>query len=462
MARGLFRSLQVVVVVVPLCCIGVTGATQRGKEAQRYRYANRPDDLFPYARVRIYRDFYALPMQFPGAGRKAPEPPLEIVRLGFIGPLLAQDGPILPEGFRPVVSNPSKALFGRHQLWGAMLAVEKANRSGGYRGKKFQLVRRTDLVQWGQTSNELAQFAYQDEVWGIESSIDSNHCHVLNRAALKAEIPIVNAGSSDPTLTEHTIPWLVRCINDDRLNSYELLSYLFGVKGYTRLALLRVNDRDGRLGVEELIKGAIRLKHPLLAELRFENGDTDFQEQLERIRQLSAQAVVLWANPPEGAGIVRQMREMGMSQQVVGFDRLAHPLFLELAGVAAEGTVVASAYNPDRDDRLWRSFQKHYLERFGEVPDSYAAHGFDGMSLLLWAVRQGGLNRVRIRDALYSLRSFPGVAGRIVFDRTMNDIGRPWLARVEKGRFHYFRPPDWPRRQELRVVIESRPGASED
>ena len=425
------------------------------KEKDRARYANRPDSLVPYSRATIYKDAYSQPPEFKGAGREAPDPEVDSVKIGLIGPLTQADEPKVPAGFRPGVNPGPKALFGHHMLLGAQLAIDIANRNGGYQGKAFELVKRTDLVQWGQTSDELAKFAYEDRVWAVLSGMDSNHSHVLNRATLKAEVPLVNSGSTDPTLTEHNIPWLVRCINDDRLNSYELLNYIYRVRKFSRIAVLRVNDRDGRVGVGELIKGARRLGTPVLLELRFQNGDQDFRSQLEQIRALDPEVIVLWANPPEGSLILRQARELGMTQQFVGFDRLSHPTFLEQVGPAGDGMVVAATFNPDIHRPEWVEFRAAYRDRYGEEPDTYAAHGFDGVSLIISAIRGGGLNRARIRDALYALPRYHGVTGTIEFDPTMNDISRPWLAAVHNGRLDYFRPDDWPRRERFPVVVNS-------
>lgn len=426
--------------------------TGRGS-GERVRYANRPDALVPFSEVAIYKDHFERAPEFLGTGRREPEPDVETVKIGFIGPLLEEDDPILPAGLRPFLTPGPTTVFGRNLLRGATLALEEVNREGGYQGKEFEMVRRTDLVQWGQTSDEMVRFAYEDRVWAVLSGLDSNHNHVLARVTLKTRVPIVNAGSTDPSLTEHAIPWLMRCINDDRLNTYELMSYIYRVKKHTRVALLRVNDRDGRLGVAEFVKGARRLGHPILMELRFQNGDADFRAQLERILELKAEVVVLWANPSEAALIVKQMRRLGMRQEVVGFDRMAHPLFLEAAGEDAEGMVVASTFNPERHDPLWQGFRSRYLSRFGEQPDAYAAHGYDGMKIIVSAIRSAGLNRTRIRDALFSTRSFAGVTGGIVFDNTLNNVRRPWLAVVEDGKFRYFRPPDWERNRRFETVL---------
>jgi branched-chain amino acid transport system substrate-binding protein len=164
---------------------------------------------------------------------------------------------------------------------------------------------------------------------------------------------------------------------------------------------------------------------------------------------------VIWANPVEGAFIVRQMKELKMDQLIAGFDRMSHPLFLEYAGEAAEGVVVASTMNPTRLDPEWTGFRERYRNRFQEEPDVYAAHGYDAMWIIIHTIRRSGLNRVRIRDQLYRLETYAGVTGSIIFDQTMNDVGRPWLAVVENGSFNYFHPADWPRVKNFPVQLES-------
>ncbi|MFC1747086.1 hypothetical protein ACFLZR_02005, partial [Candidatus Neomarinimicrobiota bacterium] len=53
------------------------------------------------------------------------------------------------------------------------------------------------------------------------------------------------------------------------------------------------------------------------------------------------------------------------------------------------------------------------------------------------AIRTAGLNRVRIRDELASLKSYDGITGEIIFDATHNDVGPIYLAEVRDGQFHF-------------------------
>ena len=410
----------------------------------RFRYAGTPDPLRPYGGRGVYKDFFTERSGFRGPGRDEPEPTgLETVRIGFIGPLEDQDNPVLSPGARSGIRGHPKAVYGRRLLHGAAMAVQEANAAGGYQGKPYQIVPRTDLVLWGQTSNEMVRFAFEDEVWAVLAAIDSNHTHVLSRTTLKTEVPIVSGGSTDPTLVEHNIPWLVRAIQDDRQQSYALLHELFRVRDYRRVALLRAGDRDGRAGVEEFIAGARRLGRPLLIEQRFEAGEADFTAQIRRIGGLSPEALVLWGNASDTGRIVRQARTAGIRLPIYGFDRMAGRDFLQAAGEAAEGVTVVATLNPDRDDPEWKRFRERYQSRWGEDPDTFAAHGYDGMNLILRAVRAGGLNRARIRDALFGLETHDGVSGKIIFDTNMSNVAPLWLAVVEHGRFRYSPAPRW-------------------
>ena len=63
-------------------------------------------------------------------------------------------------------------------------------------------------------------------------------------------------------------------------------------------------------------------------------------------------------------------------------------------------------------------------ERFDEEPETYAAHAYDGMNMLIWAIQVAGLNRAKIRDVLaYRPQPWPGVTGDIPFSAVLDDVG---------------------------------------
>jgi ABC-type branched-subunit amino acid transport system substrate-binding protein len=262
------------------------------------------------------------------------------------------------------------------------------------------------------------------------------------RVALKLEIPWINSSDPDPTFTETNIPWVIRCISDDRQSSYALVDHIYVQKGLKRVAVLRANNRYGRVGVMEFRDAALRAGNPIVLEVRFEDEETNFDAQLARIKNSNPDAVVLWGNALEMGLILNRMRELGMDYPVFTSDRSVNPLFLETAGTNANGIVTTCQYNPKADNPGLKAFQKNYKIRFGQEPDVFAAHAYDGMNMTIQAIQKVGLNRYLIRDELTGLKKYDGITGEIIFDATWNDVGRIYMVEIKDGDF-IFSPAVW-------------------
>jgi len=396
---------------------------------KKLNYGNTTDELVPYGRFqKANKNFFDDVQEFTGAGReKIPPIDLSEVRIGFLGPL---EGSVLtPQGIQ--------------MLQGASFAIEEANKKGGYNSIPFKLMPHNDVGLWGAAANEVVKMD-EEKVWAFLGSIDDINTHVALRVALKLEIPMVNTGDPDPTLTETRIPWMIRTIADDRQSSYALVNYVYREKEHKRVAVLRADNRYGRVGIMEFRDAALRLGYPLVLEVRFADGETSFTTQIARMKKSSPDAVVLWGNAKETALIINQMREMGMEQPVYGSDRLMSKELLEIAGKNAEGLVTTCQYNPTLDKPNLKAFNKNYYDRYGIEPDVFAAHAFDGMNIIIEAIHKAGLNRALIRDLLTDHKTFQGyqgVTGELILDPSWNDIGTIWMTEVRDGKYVFFPTP---------------------
>jgi ABC-type branched-subunit amino acid transport system substrate-binding protein len=220
------------------------------------------------------------------------------------------------------------------------------------------------------------------------------------------------------------------------------VDYIYRQKGLKRVAVLRVNNRYGRVGVMEFRDAALRIENPIVLEVRYNDGETNFDVQLERVKNSNPDAVVLWGNALEMGLILNRMRELGMDYPVFPSDRAVNPLFIETAGENANGIVTTCQYNPKADNPELKAFQKNYKKRFGQEPDVFAAHAYDGMNMTIDAIDKVGLNRYLIRDELTGLKTYNGITGEIIFDGSWNDVGRIFMAEIKDGEFNFY-PAVW-------------------
>lgn len=293
--------------------------------------------------------------------------------------------------------------------------------------------RPTDPTIWGSPSNEAVKMIYDDSDWAIFGSINSESTHIMLRLALKAEIPIVNSASTDPTIPETYVPWYFTDLQDDRVQCLTLARRIFTELDLKRVALLRVNNRYGRFGVLKFRDASRRLGHPVVIEQKYMPGDTDFSRALKIIQDSRTDAIVLWADQAEAAGILKQMRALGMKQRVFGAYRTLGPELLAGAGPAAEGFEAVFPYDPSRSDPKWLDFNHRFESRFHEKPEQFASLAYDAMNVLLDSICKAGLNRARIHDALADLQEYDGVTGHMVFDPNQKNVSPMYLGTVHNG-----------------------------
>jgi ABC-type branched-subunit amino acid transport system substrate-binding protein len=407
-------------------------------------YTGAPEDLRPFSKFTTpYHEYYQDLIEYNGAARDIPDPDLKDlteIRIGFLAPLY---------------DHPDQAR-GARMLNGAQLAIDEANAAGGYGGKPFRIVTHNDYDNWqnssaattgiskdsaiwGSASNDAVRMIYEDKVWGMFGSISSESTHIALRLTLKAETPLVNSASTDPTIPETIIPWYHTDIQDDRVQGYTLARHIYTELGIKRVAILRINDRYGRFGVLKFRDASRRLGHPVVIEQKYRRDDIDFRHQLQVIEDSRVDAIVLWTDIPEAAMILQQMQELGMKQRVFGSHRTIGDELIKLAGPAAEGFEAVYPFDPTRSDPRWLDFVSRYETRYHEKPDHFAALAYDEMRILLDAICRAGLNKGRIRDALTGLTSHKGVTGDMTFDPNCKNIAPLFLAGVHDGQITYRR-----------------------
>ncbi|HZO99496.1 MAG TPA: ABC transporter substrate-binding protein [Terriglobia bacterium] len=397
------------------------------------RYANMPDEAVPYRRfTKPYQDWFVQTntIEYNGAAQDRPDGDISKLKEVAIGL------------FEPIENNP-ESIFGIPAMHGAQLAVEEANARGGYKGKPYALKIHNESALWGASSTELVKMLFDEDCWGMVGCVDGQNCHIALRTTLKVELPIVDTGTTDPTVTETRIQWLMHNFPDDRQQGYTLADYVFKTLKLKRIGVLRTQSRYARIGVVKFNDQARRMGRQPVLEVKFDRGDKDFTRQLRMLKEAKIEGLVIWGEAPEAGLILKQMREMGMKQPVFGGSRLAYPQLVDIAGPAADGIVMTTTLDPTRTDPKWVNFREAYRRRFNEEPIDYAAYAYDGMNILISTIEKVGLNRGRIMAALrdYQLKDYEGVAGTEHFDHTLNNISPITMARIKNGKFEYWAAP---------------------
>jgi branched-chain amino acid transport system substrate-binding protein len=334
-----------------------------------------------------------------------------------------------------VPSRGDRAAAGLAMRRGAELAIEAANASGGYRGVPFALMVRPDDHVWG-SAREVVQLVYADRVWAVVGAIGGESTHIAEQIVTKAHLPLVAPAASEASLTQINIPWMFRCFPGDDELADTVVDDL-RARGLLRAAVVVADTYDHHHRAQAWEKAFTGRGGSVVATVVVEpgGGDAEMGVALRVLLELQPDAVVVWTPLADGVSVLRWLRQHELEAALYGGPDLAVPQLVAELGAAADRLRAAAGCDLWSQREPLQRFREQYEARYGETPDATAALTFDGVGMVVRAIRSGGLNRARIRDALSEMNGHEGVCGPRAFDNTGATTAPPVLRVVHDGAF---------------------------
>jgi len=104
-------------------------------------------------------------------------------------------------------------------------------------------------------------------------------------------------------------------------------------------------------------------------------------------------------------------------------------------GRAVEGILIVADYDDTSQAPALQEFRRLFRERYNREPIFAAAHAYEAMMVLAAALKITGGSSRGLKQALLSIKNFPGLVGEISFDR-FGDVQRTeFLVTVRQGAF---------------------------
>jgi branched-chain amino acid transport system substrate-binding protein len=339
------------------------------------------------------------PLDFRGPGREEPEPDVDEVVLGWFGP-----------------GDPDHPDFG--DLWrGATLALEDENAAGGYRGKPLRLLPAWSESPWKAGIADLTRLVYDRHAWAVIGGVDGTTTHLAVQIALKSHFLLLSPGSTDASADHANVPWLFSLPPSDERLAPVLAEAVSRAAAGGPFSVAVSTDHDSHAALVALRRALGERRLTPVALVEFAPLETDLPVLAGRLLRGGPRAVVVLAPSRLAGRVTAACRGAGFRGTIVGGAPAARSAFRRAAGEAAEGVIAPLLFEPGS---AGEAFAGSYGQRWGEPPDEAAAHGYDAVRLVAAAVREAGLNRARIRDAVRGLAPWAGVAGPVRW----NALGR--------------------------------------
>jgi branched-chain amino acid transport system substrate-binding protein len=315
---------------------------------------------------------------------------------------------------------------------GAELAIKMANEKGEVNGHRFQLITKDMEGPWGTGSKQAVDLIFENEVWALLGSHDGRNAHLVEQAATKSTVVFLSAWSSDPTLSQAFVPWFFNCVPNDRQQADELIEEIFNKRKFTRVATIADNTYDSNQALKSFLKNSKLPVNNEPVNFLYNNYITKLDILANQIIKADVNCIVLFCGPSASLKIIRLMRQRKMNQPVFGSLSILNEN--KLSGKELQEfdhmMLVPSGI---RTGSKYLAFRQEYQKLNGKIPGIVAAFAFDGMNLLIEAIRtSGGPDREKIQEALFKIH-YEGVTGPIRFDGKGNRVGNLAVVKILNG-----------------------------
>jgi len=171
----------------------------------------------------------------------------------------------------------------------------------------------------------------------------------------------------------------------------------------------------------------------------FVTGDTDFSEQLSRIKALSPDAIFVSAQDIELVRILIQARELGIPNDIPFFTLILSKDLIQSAENAAEGTIAFSGWSHTADTPGNQDFVSKYAAAFGIQSSFWAANSYASVFILAEAIKQAqSTDAAAIAAALSQIKDVETILGDFSFDAHGNGVYDPVVLIVNEGELEIF------------------------
>lgn len=315
---------------------------------------------------------------------------------------------------------------------GAEMAVFEANKTGGINGRKFQLITRSMKGPWGTGSKQAVDLIFNENVWALMGSHDGRNAHLVEQVIAKTQVVFLSAWASDPSLSQAFVPWYFSCVPNNIQQAKALIKNSYKKRNIDNMVVISSDGYSSKRTLQNLLKSINIAGKTKLTFLNFDNySDKNISVLLDTINKIGAKGVLLLGHSKMSIKFIKKLRDKNMNQPVFGTLSLLDgsespkkesPLLNNITLVSSKNWL----------GKKGRYFRNKYLEKYGKIPNESAAYAYDGMMVIINAIKKSWPNRENLQQTM-SHTNYEGFTGAFHFDNKGNRIGTIDLVVLKNG-----------------------------
>ncbi|MDD2464404.1 MAG: ABC transporter substrate-binding protein [Desulfobulbus sp.] len=323
------------------------------------------------------------------------------------------------------VTGPASFLGGP-EARSAEMVVEKINKAGGINGDTLELIIKDTAGSSEKAVSFTKQLIEEDKVVAIIGPSTSGESMAVKKIAEAGKTTLISCAAAE-VIVDPVASYVFKTPQKDSFAAQMIFEEMQRLKINT-IAIAAGNDGFGKAGKAQLEKMAPSFGVKVVASETYDSKATDLSALVAKLKaDSSIQAVINWSVVPAQAIIAKNMRQAGWQVPLFQSHGFGNIKYAEAAGAAAEGIifpcgrllVVEALDKANPQKALLSRYKKDYEAKYKEATSAFGGYAYDAMNMVVAAIKKGGNDRAKVRDAVEGLKNFAGVGG--IFSFTPQD-----------------------------------------
>lgn len=293
------------------------------------------------------------------------------------------------------------------------LAFDEINgMAGGVDGRKLVLVERDDRGSPEVGRGVAAELLEKEKVVAAIGVCNTGVGLTTVDQFQNAGVPLLIPVATGTPLSRKFAPpaaaqnWIFRVSPRDEIQAPYIVAQALR-RGLRKVALFADTSGYGEAGKADVERALAANGLQPVSVQRFALGVKDLAEQASAARAAGADVVLVYTVGPEAAVLAKSIRALKWDVQIIGSWPLSWRNFIDAAGPAGEGALMAVSFIQEAGFQARNAFITSYQQKFATpvIPAPMAAaQAYDAALLLFYAMHQAqSTEPARVRAALENL-----------------------------------------------------------
>lgn len=329
----------------------------------------------------------------------------EVVKIGVSGPLSG-----------------ANAFAGKDNENGVRLAIEQLNAKKIKAGGKVVTFTLSSEDDQGDPKSgvAVAQKFVDNGIKFVLGPYNSGVAIPASRVYNEAGILMSTVGTN-PKVTRSGYKTVFRIVASDTQVGSSVADYAARQLKVKTVGVIDDRTAFGQGIAMEFIKQAKRSGVKVAGHEFTTDKSTDFAAILTALKAKKVDAIFFGGYAPQGAPMVRQMRQLGLNAKLLGGDTLCSPEMAKLGGDAVGENVLCAQGGAILEKQAGGpAFKAAYKKRFKQEPDVYAPSFYDQMMFIAQAIQATNSTDPSVVGNALRTTSHKGVVGTYAYDDAGN------------------------------------------